>query len=237
VEYWADPKDLFRPAPDPQIVYQEGPQIVYQGDVLQFPWDTNHMLSLNTSGNYNVWDDYCDHPTDPSCACPQGSRYTNYQCWFNNRRANVYRYDLSTTPYPWTGLGYTYDWGSSKTTVGLSEFLLNKAPVNNPFIVTIQSVSTASDYFKRNQRPRLALAKGGTGKGTVQSMPRAITCGALCNSISRTFLKYTEVTLTATPRAGSTFTGWTGACTGASATCVVLMLSNQSVTATFSAVP
>jgi uncharacterized repeat protein (TIGR02543 family) len=229
VEYWADPKDLFRPASDPQIVYQEG--------AIQFPWVTNHMLSVNTGDSYKVWDDYCNYPTDPSCACPTGSQYVNYQCWFNNRKANVYRYDLSTAPYPWTGYGYTYDWGDSTTHVGLSEFVLNKAPIYNPFIVTIVSVSDAADYFKRNQRPRLALAKGGTGKGTVQSQPRAITCGPFCTTVSRTFLKYTEVTLTATPRTGSTFTGWTGACTGASATCNVLMNTNQSVTATFSAVP
>jgi hypothetical protein len=27
-------------------------------------------------------------------------------------------------PYPWTGLGYTYDWGSADIHVGLCEFVL-----------------------------------------------------------------------------------------------------------------
>ena len=139
VEYWADPKDLFRPAPDPQIVYQEG--------TLRFPWATSHLLSVNTDNNYKVWDDYCPNVTG-ACACTKDAQYMDYQCWFNNRRAWVYSYDLSGPPYPWSGLGYTYDWGNPLSTVGLSEFVLNKAPVYQPFTVTIQSVTVAGDYFK-----------------------------------------------------------------------------------------
>jgi phospholipase C len=41
------------------------------------------------------------------------------------------------------------------------------------------------------------------------------------------------VTLTATPSASSTFTGWTGACTGTSPTCALTMNASQQVTATF----
>src|SRR6266508_2424878 len=41
------------------------------------------------------------------------------------------------------------------------------------------------------------------------------------------------VTLTATPKDGSVFTGWTGACTGAGATCTVTMDVDRAVTATF----
>src|SRR6202008_1223932 len=42
------------------------------------------------------------------------------------------------------------------------------------------------------------------------------------------------VTLTATPSTGGSFLGWQGACSGTTTTCVVLMSSAKSVTATFS---
>lgn len=230
VEYWADPRDLFRPAMDPQIVYQEG--------TVQFPWDSSRFLSMNTGAEYSlVWDDYCTISTDPDCSCTSGAQYVNYQCWFQNRRAWVYSFTLSSAPYPWTGLGYTYDWGNVKTPVGLSEFVLNKAPAYNPFMVTIQSVTVASDYFRRRQKSNLALTKSGLGKGTVTSSPAGIRCGTRCSAISRSFDKYSEVTLTAKSAVGSTFTGWSGACSGAAFTCTIPMVSDLNVTAHFSATP
>ena len=48
----------------------------------------------------------------------------------------------------------------------------------------------------------------------------------------RTFNSGTSVTLTATPSTGSTFTGWSGACTG-TGSCTVSMTVAQSVRATF----
>jgi hypothetical protein len=75
----------------------------------------------------------------------------------------------------------------------------------------------------------LTASKDGTGSGTVTSSPVGITCGADC---SENYAYNTSVTLTATPAAGSTFTGWSGACTGTGA-CVVSMTAAKSVTATF----
>src|SRR5262249_55282485 len=49
---------------------------------------------------------------------------------------------------------------------------------------------------------------------------------------SASFASGTSVTLTATAASGSTFAGWSGACTGTS-TCTVSMTAAQSVTATF----
>src|SRR5262249_19946905 len=57
----------------------------------------------------------------------------------------------------------------------------------------------------------LAVLRGGNGAGSVNSTPAGISCGADCN---QTFANGAQVTLTATPAAGSIFTGWAGDCTG-----------------------
>ncbi|TAJ18472.1 MAG: YncE family protein, partial [Dehalococcoidia bacterium] len=75
----------------------------------------------------------------------------------------------------------------------------------------------------------LTVARQGTGLGTVTSTPAGIDCGSSCTA---TFDSGAVVTLTATPDATSTFTGWSGACTG-TGSCVVTMDAAKSVTATF----
>ena len=75
----------------------------------------------------------------------------------------------------------------------------------------------------------LSVTKAGTGTGTVTSSTDGINCGATC---SANFTSGTSVTLTAAAASGSTFTGWSGACTGTS-TCAVSMTQARSVTATF----
>ena len=72
-----------------------------------------------------------------------------------------------------------------------------------------------------------------TGAGVVSSAPAGIDCGATCTS---SFTAGTIVTLTATPAAGSSFTGWTGACTGTAA-CVVAMDAAKAVAAAFDVAP
>jgi hypothetical protein len=75
---------------------------------------------------------------------------------------------------------------------------------------------------------KVSVLKGGTGTGKVVSAPTGIGCGAPC---CFNFLQGTTVTLTASPDAGSTFTGWSGSgCTGAG-TCVVN--TSATVTASF----
>jgi endoglucanase len=76
----------------------------------------------------------------------------------------------------------------------------------------------------------LTVATAGTGSGTVTSSVGGISCGATC---SASIASGTAVTLTAAAASGSTFGGWSGACTGTAATCTVTMTANQSVTATF----
>ena len=75
----------------------------------------------------------------------------------------------------------------------------------------------------------LAVTRAGSGSGTVASAPGGISCGATC---SASFAPGTTVTLTATPTSGSTFAGWSGACSGTGG-CSVAMDRASSVTATF----
>jgi hypothetical protein len=75
----------------------------------------------------------------------------------------------------------------------------------------------------------LTVNKIGTGSGTVISSPLGVICGSDC---LETYDAGTIVTLIAMPNAGSTFAGWTGACTGMG-TCTMTMDAAKNVTATF----
>ena len=76
-----------------------------------------------------------------------------------------------------------------------------------------------------------ALTVTKVGAGTVTSAPAGIDCGATCTA---SYASGTSVTLTATPAAGSAFSGWSGACSG-TGSCQVTMSAARAVTATFSA--
>src|SRR5262245_34535170 len=72
----------------------------------------------------------------------------------------------------------------------------------------------------------LTVAK--SGNGTVTSSPAGIDCGADC---AESYASSALVTLTATAAPGSTFTGWSGACTG-TGRCSATMNPAESVSAT-----
>ncbi|HSN90337.1 MAG TPA: fibronectin type III domain-containing protein, partial [Anaeromyxobacteraceae bacterium] len=99
----------------------------------------------------------------------------------------------------------------------------------DPCTVTMDAARSVTATFTRITHG-LTVSRTGTGGGAVTSSPAGIDCGATC---STTFDAATVVTLTATPDATSDFTGWSGACAGASATCTVTMDAALSVTATF----
>jgi hypothetical protein len=91
---------------------------------------------------------------------------------------------------------------------------------------------THSYWFgrERDTNPSFSVTPAGTGSGTVTSSPAGINCGATCGTTA--FTLGTTVTLTTAPGAGSTFTGWSGACSG-TGSCVLLIDDVKSVTATF----
>lgn len=123
LEMWVSPQDLFRPCPDTEI-----------SDTVcetSFPTDLFRMLDLNNKVRATVGPEY--------------GVFKTYSSWFNNHTR--YSYTTGSSPYPWTRLGYTYDWGSSNHT-GLSEFVLHGRKEDGSTIsVGIKSVKTTAEYF------------------------------------------------------------------------------------------
>jgi uncharacterized repeat protein (TIGR02543 family) len=72
---------------------------------------------------------------------------------------------------------------------------------------------------------------GISNKGTVTSNIGGINCPGTC---SAKVPQGSVVVLTATPPAGLTFLGWTGACSGTEATCSVTIAADTKVQANFS---
>jgi uncharacterized repeat protein (TIGR03803 family) len=92
-------------------------------------------------------------------------------------------------------------------------------------------VSGAGTVFKVNPLgpQNFPLTIAFFGSGTVTDNALNIDCSSLCGPF---FAPGTMVTLTAAPAAGSTFLGWSGACSG-TGTCSLTINSAQSVGATF----
>ncbi|WP_367388933.1 hypothetical protein [Lewinella sp. LCG006] len=105
VEFWVQPKDLFRPCPDPEIT-DRACELAFPADVTE-----------------------------------------EHKDWINDLRLASYYNPEWNKNYPWTELGYTYDWNRrNKTNVGLSEFVIQK----NSNLV-IHHISTTQDYCSMYQ--------------------------------------------------------------------------------------
>jgi len=79
----------------------------------------------------------------------------------------------------------------------------------------------------------LAVMRAGNDSGRVVSKPAGIDCGATCTA---SFTDGTTVVLTATADSGSTFAGWSGACSG-SPSCSLKLSGDTSVGAQFDGPP
>jgi List-Bact-rpt repeat protein len=106
-------------------------------------------------------------------------------------------------------------------------------------VTTSESRSVTAEFTAPLQSLTAVLT--GSGAGGVTSDPSGISCavselGSDGTSCSAQFAYGAQVTLTATPSGGSTFAGWSGACSGAG-TCTVVMDQARSATATFTAPP
>lgn len=70
---------------------------------------------------------------------------SSYSTWFNNYIIFAYYRTLSGNQdyhYPWTRLGYTYDWNPEAKEVGLSEYVVH--PNTG---IWVEKVAKVSDYF------------------------------------------------------------------------------------------
>ena len=77
----------------------------------------------------------------------------------------------------------------------------------------------------------VSVSKTGSGGGTISSSPAGLSCGQTC---SQAFDHGTTVTLTATPDAGSIFSGWTGGTCSGTGSCTLTVSGDVNVTAAFS---
>jgi hypothetical protein len=126
VEMWVDPHDFFRPCPDPEVNDHECQVNLTTGTVERgggCPWSAARQPRGQESGSFvKVESDHlrwmCDNWTS---SYPPG-----------NPRGS----------YPWTALGYTYDWApASRDHVGDSEFV---APAGTP--VDVRAVVPTARY-------------------------------------------------------------------------------------------
>jgi len=113
---------------------------------------------------------------------------------------------------------------SNTATVAPPSSITDSNPANNSSIVT-NGIGTLY---------ALTLTKAvDTGLGTVTSAPPAISCGVGCTTQSANYLDGTVVALNAVARAGDTFVGWGGDCSGSALSCNVTMNPARNVTADF----
>jgi hypothetical protein len=98
----------------------------------------------------------------------------------------------------------------------------------SPCVVPMNAATAVTATFTLNDYD-LDVTFAGTGSGSVTSVPDGIDCQSDCNTA---FAHGTEVVLTAVTDPGSTFTGWSGACSG-TGDCIVTVEAAAEVTATF----
>ncbi|MBI4824804.1 MAG: hypothetical protein HY807_00065, partial [Nitrospirae bacterium] len=113
---------------------------------------------------------------------------------------------------------------------GSIKTLTNNSTNVETYLVLIDDNKSVSATFTPLSTYSLTVTKTGTGSGTVTSSPSGIDCGGDC---TETLNYMTFVTFTATPSAGSAFTGWSGSGCSGTGTCIVAMTTDKSVTAAF----
>lgn len=70
-----------------------------------------------------------------------------YVSWINNNRISRYYQCELYDKYPWTQLGYTYDWNENNNShVGLSEFV-----IGSDKNVIIKAIYSTNEYLKRSE--------------------------------------------------------------------------------------
>lgn len=135
LELYVSPADLFRPSADPEITDSEA-ELTFPADGFR-EYDDTLLIYSEMPCDIN----YCDN-----CTASGKCGMTSYRKWYNNRRTYVYSQTSVNSPYPWTALGYTYDWGNPVAPhFGLSEFVINSG--TSGINVFIKSCKWTGEYF------------------------------------------------------------------------------------------
>jgi uncharacterized repeat protein (TIGR02543 family) len=202
---------------------------------------TTRTVTVTPGTQYNWWVETHAGSSNYSSAvggvitCTNTNRYT---ITFNGNGAdggsmspmtNLVPGSSPTLPaYGFTRTGYTFTgWATS---AGANASYADRAQYPN-------ITGNVTLFAKWSQIPvssyPLSVTKSGLGSGTITSNPSGISCGTDC---IENYSNNTSVTLTASAAQGSTFTGWSGACTGDTPTCTVLMNQARTVNANFNPV-
>lgn len=113
--------------------------------LLGMPPDTKNDYFVE----YWVYPENLFRPTpDPEiCDCEAGlyfpgSATQKHRSWFLNEMTA--KYDTSkTSAFPWTRLGYTYDWADPSNEIGLSEFVVDTSST-----VTVKKIYSSWEYYQ-----------------------------------------------------------------------------------------
>nr|WP_277351761.1 protein kinase [Antrihabitans stalactiti] len=166
------------------------------------PKTATHTVSIAKNGSGSVWSD----PAGIDCG---------------GKCAESYAPGTKVTFTARPDAGYRFDgWSGACSGTGACEVVTDSD-------VELTASFTANPVVVVANQYTLSVYTNGHGSGYVTG--GGISCGSRCTG---TYQSGTSVTLTAVPEYGSTFAGWSGACSGYG-TCTVALNSAVSVTATF----
>jgi hypothetical protein len=215
------------------------------GQIMALQTDGPNVFYYNPTGSPNAaW-----APTISSVQAnlAAGQTYTISGTQLNGLSQGAYYGDdvQANTNYPMvqvtnTGTGHVFYYKTTNSstysvapsTASTASFTVPASAETGPStlqVVTNGIASQATNNITLFANPNYTLSVSTVGNGSVGSAPGGISCGSTCNA---NFATGSQVSLTATPASGWSFTGWSGGC-GGSGGCTVTMAGNQAVTATF----
>jgi len=192
-------------------------------------WSPNSSLIAFTSvrtGFFDIWVVNADDPTDLRNVTQTPTGYEDQPSWSPDGTQTIFRssasgaYEFYSLPVPPPGA--TSRLSPSATPPTPTQLTFDGKNKQQPDWGA--QPGTVSGPFA------LTVSRAGAGKGSVRSVPTGISCGTDC---AETYASNTVVTLTARAATGSTFVGWSGACTNATGSCTITMTGTRAVTATF----